>query len=294
MKLHKSIRQYAKFDQNKLNELIEINSYNVVELKEFDSHFKSKLKELTEQYYYNSKIIDLFKHKTNNSYMLHIRDNPSYKLYLDVYLYFIDEPDSFNLHRIKKPSEILLSNSNNIELNYYKNGVLHNEYGPSHITYELKNNSFTLIYIGFRKNGEFYNKNGLVAYALLTSDSLGLTFMRNNIVKHFNYNGSNQFIEITDLNNDTEVGIVKAKNYTSYKYKSKKMYHKLNGPAVTFIQNGVISKQWWINNNLIPDDIFQYEEGLEKNITKSDVLKATLFDREYGEFLNGLFCAQSS
>ena len=40
---------------------------------------------------------------------------------------------------------------------------------------------------------------------------------------------------------------------------------------------------------MIPDDIIHYEKGLEKDITKIDILKAMLFDQEYGEFLQGKF-----
>jgi succinylglutamate desuccinylase len=47
--------------------------------------------------------------------------------------------------------------------------------------------------------------------------------------------------------------------------------------------------EWWISGKMIPDDIIHYEKGLEKNITKIDILKATLFDVEYGRFLQEKF-----
>lgn len=299
MKLHKSIRKYARFDLKKLDELIEIDSYELIEsytncsAKDIHATSKSKLSiAVSTHSTYNE--LKIYKHKTNNLYMLYSNAGDTKYNKIDYY-YFVCE--SSGLDRENKPAHISLIKENYnityVDLVYYKNGLQHNKDKPSLLQYNYtsKYNILELKGIAFQCNNKFYNKNGPVAFFTFSHPKRDteIIFMKNDIIRKISNNYVVTHIEITNTNNNTKFSILKNENFTKYTYKKGDLIHKLDGCAIMKVQKGVITKEWWVNNKPVLEDIFHYEKGLEKNITKSDILKAMLFDQEYGEFLQEKF-----
>lgn len=69
--------------------------------------------------------------------------------------------------------------------------------------------------------------------------------------------------------------------------------HNLNGPAVIINENDKLIKQWAINNKFLPiTKLPRFENGQlcgRIKLTKASILKAMLFDREYGLFLQEMY-----
>ena len=293
MKLHKSIRQYARFDPSKLDELIEIDSYDLIEsyvncsCDDIKKRSKIEIGDVLNMIVHKFDEVAIYKHKTNNSYMLCTISITNFIAQFS-YFYFKNKAFYFDVHRENKPAQINLSISNKgkyIYLNYYKNGLHHNEHGPAHISYSSKLNDkfLELNSLSFKRNDKFYNKNGLIN-CLLSSNRIVLKFMKNNILKAIDQSNNYKEITIENLNNSTLLSIVNDGSYYNYHYYSDANLHRLNGPAI-IRKKDAIEQYWYINNKKLPDDIIHYEKGLEKDITKTDILKAMLFDQEYGEFL---------
>ena len=294
-KLHKSIRKYAKFDLTKINELIEIDSYDLI--KNFETAtivtIKQSLECLKTLDDIDSpreifKTIQVFKHKTNNSFIIHTTN----RIIAKYYYVSCCSDGIFRLHRIKKPAEISIKKLPErmlVELYYFANGKLHNDFGPAILAYTdyISTTKMELIELGYYRNSH-HNKNGLVYYDTYNREKL--IFKHNDITTTFVYKdneveekANNLYIKIE--NNNSQQTINKSKNYFKHEHIRNNRYHRLNGPAFIERINCKAIIEWWINGKMIPDDIIHYEKGLEKNITKTDILKAMLFDREYGRFL---------
>ncbi len=290
--MHKSIRKYAKFDSKKLIEFIEIDSYDSIETIEYPQHLETKYKTVLLHYRLLSLLpverLEAFKHKQENSYMVRISAiNHTTYLYLD--------GDLKTLNRNKKPAVIILDNfsikekinnaySVTIILKYYKNGKDHNDFGPTELRFNQINDKFVLSRLEFTKNDLYYNKHGIVCYDNSQLGKVDIVFMKHDVITSYSFLPNH--IEIEKALGDYRQIINCERNGTCARsYEKNFTTHRLDGPAYIYKTKTKTYMEWHVNGKKLPDDIIHYKKGLEKNTTKTDVLKAMLFDQEYGEFL---------
>lgn len=239
---------------------------------------------------YEPKIInDLEKFDFRNNYLLtlstvNIFQKPNTEEYellysinsTNIYIYFCRFENSYMIHKSDSPAIIQRDQKYNT-ITYechYRNGLKHNSVGPAEFLYAV---SGPLQFQAYYIDGLLHNENGpatTMYSSLKTNRRIEKYFYKHKLHREdgpalISYNDSGQILD-------------------QYWYKHDKP-HRLNGPA--FITQK--TKSWYVNGVLINRKKYPVVENDQiygkVKLTKNNIIKATLFDREYGTFLKEMY-----
>ena len=308
----KQYRKYLKFSKNDLDKLIDFDSYTFYKfgeniIKEFNSYT-----ELHKRFFYKcmkfSEAI-IYKHKTKEEYLFRIKCNND----VELYFYSLDE-DIKCIHRDNLPAIIehkWYMHVNVITLTYIVKNVEHRLYGPQYIEYTFEKNSNEKpcnVYLQYFQNDKRHRVNGPAFVSICKNKFFYIEYYINDelikdkpskiqyndigavdeiIIMHDDYHEKYQFIYTFDSINNK---YCKSKIIHSYLNVYEEL-HNLTGPAI--ITKNYTTKEtvktWHIDGIEFPDDVIKIENNeIQYPITKQDIIKTLLFDREYGNLVKDL------
>jgi len=306
----KQYRKYLKFSKNDLDKLIDFDSYTFYKfgeniIKEFNSYT-----ELHKRFFYKcmkfSEAI-IYKHKTKEEYLFRIKFNNENELHI----YSLDE-NIRCIHRDNLPAIIEHKRYkfiNVTNLIYMVKNINHRLYGPQSIEYVFNYNNekpFN-VYLQYFQNDKMHRVNG-PAYIYIIESKFNLIeyFINDEPVKdkpsRIQYNNNGTIDEITIMrdgyyekyeflydNNNNKY--CKSRIIHNYLNKDDKL-HNLTGPAIIAknYKTKEIVKTWYFNGTEFPDDVIKIENNeIQYPVTKQDIIKTLLFDREYGMYIKSLY-----
>lgn len=226
------------------------------------------------KHFTTGKEIKCFKHPITNRYKIIKEDYNNMKFYF----YYLS--DSLSLHRENGPAFIQTCNGTVLNEEYYELNIPHRLNGPQRILYS--ENKIRAKY--YRINGELHRENG-PAYTVYFPGT-------NKIHEEIYYICGKKYRE----NGPAHI-IYNSHGARCYEvwYKNN-LFHRLDGPAVIecdFTDGQRTNSLWFLKGRPLDTDnlpIFERGKVVGKvKLTKANVLKAFLFDREYGDFAKQIY-----
>lgn len=275
-----SFKLQRKFNLSSFEERVKLNQENV-DIERF-------LPEDLKKHIHNFSSLSVYAHKTKPYTKVIVQIAPYNKSY---FIYYSD--DSFaKLHRDNGPAFVEFNNYDYMPLlvQYFKNGIAHRDNKPQELSYYLSGNLRTIVY---KNNGLLHriNKPAVTSFWLVK--------VNGQIIKqHESYfiNGKRK------RNNDKPLVVWydgKGDVSAEFWYDENDSFTRLNGPArITYIQSPIqedkkIKKEWFVNNKRLDLRVFPaFENGKKINrvrLTKSVIMGAMMFDRDYGNFLKKMY-----
>ncbi len=217
-------------------------------------------------------------HNKTDECKVHFASTSKYFKY-SYWLYFADK-NLNNLHRKDYPALIQIYENYVLTMSYYENGMAHRLNGPQEYNF---NSNQMLTNKTYRINGELHRDDGPARISYYDN------FLSNNkLTKSLEVYYQHDKLHRLDGPAYTKYSMFGDK--TDEKWYKDNALHRLDGPALIMYKGDKTTRNiYYINDKKLDKTKLPYFMNGElvgpMRLNKNSILRASLFDREYGAFL---------